>query len=103
MQVIGWISILTGLLHLSKASGILLIIIGIAVVYVVWERKRNEIESTRRVFEAEIKRTRRLKKGQGLASQHSKRGFPANDLPALPNLESKGKNIQKPNWFIYTD
>ena len=102
MQVIGWISILTGLLHFRKVSGILLIIIGITVVYVKWKSKKNEIEITHGVFQAQIKRTRRFKKAQGVARQQSKDDFPINDLPTLPKSKPKGENIQKPDWFIYS-
>jgi hypothetical protein len=102
MQAIGWISILIGLLHFRKVSGILLIIIGIAAVYIMWKRNNNELESTRSMFQAQIKKTKRLKKAQGIAKQESKRDFPANALPTIPNIESKGRKVEKPDWFIYT-
>jgi len=91
MQVMGWISILTGLLYFRKVAGILLIIIGITVVYVAWKSKKNENELTHREFQAKINMTRRFKKAQKVAKEQSKRDFLIKDLSKLPNLESKAK------------
>jgi nucleoside permease NupC len=102
MQVIGWISILIGMLYFRKVSGILLIIIGIVVVYIVRKSKKNETELTRRVFQAQIKKTGRIKKVLGIARQESKRDFPTNALPTIPNIKSKVGEKQKTDWLIYT-
>lgn len=101
MQAIGWISILIGLLHFKKMSGIFLFIIGIAVVYVVRENNKNDLKLAHRVFQAQIKITRRFKKAPKVASEQIKPDFLIRDLPKLPNLKSKGKNIEKSDWFIY--
>jgi hypothetical protein len=97
MQAIGWTSILIGVLHLSKAAGIILIVIGIAVVYVVRQSKKDEMEVTHKLSQVQLKRTRR-----GIKRQQRTRDFAVSDLQTLPNRESKGKNVQKPDWFIYT-
>lgn len=101
MQVIGWISILVGLLHFRKVSSIFLIIIGMAVVYVVRESKKNEIELANRVVQAKIRLTRRFKKAPKVAMEQTKRDFLIRDLPKPPKLKSKEKNTEKSDWFIY--
>jgi CRISPR/Cas system-associated protein Cas5 (RAMP superfamily) len=102
MQVIGWISILVGLLYAGKVSGILLIIIGIAVVYVMRKTKRNETEMNRSVFQAQIKKTKGLKKLLGMTKQERKRDVPAASLLTRPPIKPKEGKKQKPDWFIYT-
>jgi hypothetical protein len=102
MQVIGWLSILIGLLYYRKVSGILLIIIGIAVVYVALKHKKHELEFMHKLFQAQIKRTRRLKKAQGVDKEPDKGDVPIRKLPTVPTSKSKGKSIKKPDWFIYT-
>lgn len=98
MEAIGWISIVIGVLHFRKVSGILLIIAGIAVVYVMRKSRKDEHEFAHRLLQTQIRRTRR-----GIARLRRTRDFTVSDLRTLPNPESKGKNSQKPDWFIYTN
>jgi hypothetical protein len=98
MEAVGWISILVGLLHFRRVSGIVLIIIGIVVVYVVRKSRKDESEYTLRLFQSQIKRTRR-----GIARQRRTRDFTVSDLQVRPSSEAKGKSTKKPDWFIYTN
>jgi hypothetical protein len=102
MQVIGWISILVGLLYLRTVSGVFLIIIGSAVVYVVGKIKKSEVDLMRNVFQTQIKNLKGLKKVLGIAKHESGRDVPANILLTKPNSKPKGGKKQKPDWFIYT-
>ena len=101
MQVIGWIGIIIGLLHYRKVSSLFLIIIGIAVVYVVRESKKNETELANRVVQEQIRMTRRFKKAQKVSMEQSKSDFLIRDLSKRPNLKSKEKNTEESDWFIY--
>ncbi|MCG6538186.1 MAG: hypothetical protein L7F78_26590 [Syntrophales bacterium LBB04] len=102
MQVMGWISIITGLLHFRKAAGLMLILIGAAVLFAVWRSKKNEFSSTHRTIREKIIMTRRLRRGQEIAGRPKNRDFPGKGLPTRPELESKGEKKPKRDWFIYT-
>lgn len=101
MQVLGWISILTGLFHLRNGAGIFLVIIGIAVVYFVRKSKKTESELIRTVFQDQIKMIRRKKEPLGRNKQ-DKSAFPADALTAAHLRKIKKKNTKKSGWFIYT-
>ena len=101
MQALGWISIITGLLYFRKVSGLLLIIIGIAVVYVIRKSKKNESELTRSVFQEQIKRIKDLKKVLKIGRQESKSDFLTASLPTINKIEPDKEKKQKTDWFIY--
>ncbi len=104
MQVLGWMSILIGLLHFGKVAGILLSSAGIAVVYVVRKSKIDEFALTRRVFQTTIRKTvRRNKKVREMARRQKGYAFPASTLPTQTDFEAAEKSRQESDWFIYTN
>ena len=100
MQVIGWASILMGLLHFRMVSGILLTMIGIAVVYVERKNEKEESKFSLSVLQANIKRMRRTKKAQGIVRRQGEGDFPTNDFLTSFKIQPKVKKMQKPDWFF---
>jgi hypothetical protein len=100
LYVVGWMSIVVGVLHLGKASGALLLIIGTAIVFVVRKSEESEVESARKSFQANIKRLWRLRKTRKIAGQQSESDLSEKESPLLSNLGPKRKKTKKSDWFF---
>jgi uncharacterized membrane protein (Fun14 family) len=92
LYVLGWMSIFVGAFHLRKASGVFLLIIGIAVVVVVRKGKRTEFDAARSLFQANIRKLWRLKKTGRFADKRSAPDHSTTAFSLLTNFGSKRKS-----------